>query len=105
MSQTSLKTKMLEAFRSRIFFYMGIMGLSFLAILIQLVNLQIVQGSEYDQKARMNMENNIPIPAARGEIYDRDYSPGRNNYIIATSRAAFNITTIPASFESKKKMS
>jgi cell division protein FtsI/penicillin-binding protein 2 len=63
MAQASYKTRMLEAFRLRMFFFTAIAALVFLVLLLQLINLQIVQGYDYKQKARANMENYIPIAA------------------------------------------
>jgi cell division protein FtsI/penicillin-binding protein 2 len=65
MAQASYKTRMLEAFRYRMYFFLIIASFVFLILLIQLINLQVIQGREYAAKSRMNMENNIPIPAAR----------------------------------------
>ncbi|HQO41313.1 MAG TPA: penicillin-binding protein 2, partial [Spirochaetota bacterium] len=73
MNQTSLKARMLEAFRRRMYYFLiGVFSVFFI-IAAQLVNLQIIQGAQYSERSRMNMENNIPIPAARGEIYDRHF--------------------------------
>jgi penicillin-binding protein 2 len=96
---TSLKTKMLEAFRLRMYFFLGIVSFVFIIIALQLVNLQLIHGSEYGMKSRMNMENNIPIPAARGELYDRHFQLGKENRIIVSNRPSFNITMIPANFK------
>jgi penicillin-binding protein 2 len=102
MAQASYKTRMLEAFRYRMYFFLIIASFVFLILLIQLINLQVIQGREYAAKSRMNMENNIPIPAARGEIYDRTFQPDKKK-IIVTNRPSFNITTIPANFRDDKE--
>ncbi len=99
MLQASLKTRMLEAFRLRMYFVFGLTALIFTILFLQLVNLQIIQGKEYQEKSRMNMENNIPIPAARGEMYDRNFVLGKRNVTIISNRPSFNITTIPANFK------
>ncbi len=104
MALASYKTRMLEAFRLRMFFFTAIAAVVFLVLLIQLVNLQLIQGSDYKQKARANMENYIPISASRGEIYDRNFKPGQPHAIIVTNRPSFNITTVPAKFKSKNKL-
>ena len=104
MSQTSLRTRMLEAFRRRMLIVMGMMAAVFIILLGQMVNLQIIQGETYRQRARMNMENYIPIPASRGEMYDRNFKIGRRNEVIVSNRPSFNITTIPASFKNKEEM-
>ncbi len=104
MVQTSLKGRMLEAFRFRMYFFITVVSLIFLALIIQLINLQIIHGSEYREKSRSNMEDFIPIPATRGEIYDRTFTGNKPGVSVVTNRPSFNITTIPARFKSRKKM-
>ncbi|PKL18955.1 MAG: penicillin-binding protein 2 [Spirochaetae bacterium HGW-Spirochaetae-5] len=104
MSQTSLKARMLEAFRKRMLMF--IIGVSsvFAILALQLINLQIVQGNEYSLRATRNMENNIPIPAPRGEIYDRHFQKGVSGTVIVSNRPSFNLTTIPESFKSDDEL-
>lgn len=104
MSYSSLKAKMLEAFRLRMFIYGSIMAFALLVLIVQLFNLQIVQGKDYATRARLNMESNIPIAASRGEIYDRNFNQDGSNIIIASNRSAFNLTTIPSRFKTKEEM-
>ena len=104
MVQSSIRARMLEAFRFRMFFFITIAGIAFVILIIQLINLQIIHGSEYKIRSRLNMENYIPIPATRGEIYDRNYRIGKGGVVIVSNRPSFNIVTIPAKFKSKKKL-
>jgi len=101
MGHTSLKAKMLEAFRVRMFFYISIVSVLFLILIIQIINLQLIHGDEYSLKSKINMENNIPIPASRGELYDRNFKIDSNNMVIVSNRPSFNITTIPSKFKEK----
>lgn len=94
---------MLEAFRMRMYFFLALVSLTFAVLLIQLVNLQIIQGKEYKQKSKLNMENNIPIPASRGEIFDRNFRPDGRNTVFVTNRPSFNITTIRARFRNEEQ--
>lgn len=103
MAQSSLKLRMLEVFRFRMFTFLAIVSVLFGFLIIQVVNIQLIQGEEYKRKSKMNMENNIPIPAPRGEIYDRNFMPGNDNTIIVSNRPSFNISTIPARFTDKKQ--
>ncbi|NLV68448.1 MAG: penicillin-binding protein 2 [Spirochaetes bacterium] len=104
MNQTSLKARMLEAFRRRMYYFLiGVFSVFFI-IAAQLVNLQIIQGAQYSERSRMNMENNIPIPAARGEIYDRHFQKNISGAVIVSNRASFNLTTVPDSFESDAQL-
>jgi penicillin-binding protein 2 len=104
MIHTSFRNRMLEAFRTRMYFFMSLVAFMFFIILVQLVNLQLVQGEEYKNRSRLNMENNIPIPASRGEIYDRTFQQNANNVVLVSSRPSFNITTSRAKFQSDKEL-
>jgi penicillin-binding protein 2 len=104
MSQTSLKARMLEAFRKRMLVFMFGISTVFAIFGLQLINLQLVHGREYTIKATMNMENNIPIPASRGEIYDRHFQKGQSGVVIVSNRPSFNLTLIPESFKSDKEL-
>ncbi len=104
MSQSSIRTRMLEAFRKRMFVFGGSVALVFLILFIQLVNLQVVHREEYTFKAKMNMENYIPIPAPRGEIYDRYYNIDNSGKVLVSNRPSFNLTLVPESFENKKEI-
>jgi penicillin-binding protein 2 len=102
LMQSSLRAKLQEVFRLRMYVYMVASAVAFGAMLIQLINLQMVQGYEYKVKARINMESNIPIPAARGDVYDRNFKEGEKNIVIVSNRPSFNITTGPPKSNQKK---
>ncbi len=104
MQFASIRTKIIEEFRKRLFFIGIIVIVIFGIFFFQLINLQIIQGKEYSEKSRMNMENNIPIPASRGEIYDRNFAPDKQNMVLATNRPSFNIIVIPARYQEKQKL-
>jgi len=96
-----MRARMLEAFRTRMYFFMGIAVLVFSLLLIQLINLQLVHGKEYRIKSRLNMENCIPISASRGEVYDRNFGQGGTNAVIVSNRPSFNITTVRSKFNDR----
>ncbi|MCL2026578.1 MAG: penicillin-binding protein 2 [Leptospirales bacterium] len=94
---------MLEAFRLRMFIYGGFIGFGFLIIFLQLLNLQVIQGKSYADRARLNMENNIPILASRGEMYDRNFKRNSAVVTIASNRSTFNLTTILSKFATNEE--
>lgn len=104
MQFASIRTKIIEEFRKRLLFVGIIVMAMFGIFFFQLINLQIIQGKEYSEKSRMNMENNIPIPASRGEIYDRNFAPDKQNMVLATNRPSFNIIVIPARYQEKQTL-
>ncbi len=103
MPQTSLRTKMLEAFRMRMYIFMSIAAIMFLILIIQVINLQMIQRRIYVRKAKLNMESKIPIPASRGLIFDRNYYVKDKRIALVSNRPSFNLVTIPANFRPKKK--
>ena len=65
--------------------------LSFTGLLVRLVNLQVIQESDWTAQAIENYKDNVNVPAPRGIIYDR------NGYILARNLASYNIVITPAS--------
>ena len=100
MSGTTLKARMLEAFRVRVYIVSSIMILFFLAIIIQLFYLQIIKQQDFAKQSKSNMENYIPILAPRGEIYDCNIPPA----VLASNRSSFNICLIKNDFKSKREL-
>jgi len=64
--------------------------LAFTGLLFQLINLQILKGSDYKTSAVDNYTNEVSVPAPRGIIYDR------NGYVLARNVASYNIVVTPA---------
>jgi penicillin-binding protein 2 len=69
--------------------YIG-MFLAFSGLIFQLVNLQILQGANYQASAVDNYTNEVSVPAPRGIIYDR------NGSILARNLASYNVVITPA---------
>ncbi|MCX6059632.1 MAG: penicillin-binding protein 2 [Chloroflexi bacterium] len=65
--------------------------LAFTGLLFKLINLQVVEGSNWATRATDNFTNEVSIPAPRGIIYDR------NGYILARNVASYNVVITPAS--------
>src|SRR6266550_3649981 len=49
--------------------------LMFGALILQLINLQVLRGSEFRERAEINALREVPLPAARGLISDRNGQP------------------------------
>jgi penicillin-binding protein 2 len=74
----------------RIVFFLGLMAILFAVFAARLVDLQIVRGAEYAQKAEYNRTQTESLPASRGVIYDR------NDTLLARNMPSYNITITPA---------
>jgi len=89
MSSGSLsKNTRFESWRLNIIY--GVVFLTFVALLLRLVNLQVFQESAWSARAVDNFTKQVSIPAARGIIYDR------NGYILARNLPSYNIVITPA---------
>lgn len=64
--------------------------LMFGVLVIQLINLQIIQGGEFRDQAQINALREIDIPAARGLIYDR------NGTLLVLNEAEFAAAIVPS---------
>ncbi|MEK7246954.1 MAG: hypothetical protein AAB092_00625, partial [Chloroflexota bacterium] len=58
-------------------------------LIIQLINLQVIQGADFKQQSAINAIREAPTPAARGLIYDRNGKP------LVSNSARFSATIIP----------
>lgn len=70
-------------------FLRALVILMFGILTIQLVNLQVIQGHEYQRRAEINALREEPAPAARGLIYDRNGRP------LVQNSARFSAAIVP----------
>jgi penicillin-binding protein 2 len=80
----------------RITFFLVLMTLLFVVFAARLVDLQIVRGAEYSQKAENNRTQTVSLPASRGVIYDR------YDTLLARNMPSYNITITPADLPDDK---
>jgi len=63
--------------------------LMFGILIVQLINLQVINGSGYRERAEINAIRELPAPAARGLIYDR------NGRLLVENTARFSVAIVP----------
>ena len=76
-------------FSLRAILLFGLMGLGFMAALIQVFSLQISGYSEYQLAALKNKNYSVPVQPLRGEIFDR------NGRAIVRNESTFDLITKP----------
>ncbi len=76
--------------RWRLLVIYAVVFFAFTGLLVRLINLQILQYSEWTISAVDNYTTDVSVPAARGIIYDR------NGHILARNLASYNIIITPA---------
>ncbi|EQA45791.1 penicillin-binding protein 2 [Leptospira broomii serovar Hurstbridge str. 5399] len=72
-SPTSTEFKLERSFRVRLYVFSGFVVFTLASFVIQLFNLQIVQGTNNSLKAEKFVRKSETIPAARGEMFDRNF--------------------------------
>ena len=63
--------------------------LMFGILVVQLINMQIIKGDEYRERAEINALREVDVPAARGLIYDR------NGTLLVQNEAEFAVAIVP----------
>lgn len=87
-SRSSTEYKLEASFRNRLYFFSGVVIFAFFSFVIQLFNLQIIQGSENAIKAERFVRRSESILAARGQIYDRNFlTPETSSPLVSNSAA------------------
>jgi penicillin-binding protein 2 len=74
----------------RIAGFIAIIGIAVIALIVQLVHVQLVQGQRYRAAALENQVRLIEVAAPRGMIYDR------NGHVLVRSRPSFVVGLIPS---------
>ncbi|MFP4564633.1 MAG: penicillin-binding protein 2, partial [Spirochaetia bacterium] len=82
--------------KSRTYILYGIVGVVFLFFIFYLFSLQIVNSSEYKQRAEEVARRVIPIEAQRGEIYDTNF-----DVPLVINIDSFAIDLIPGELDEK----
>ncbi len=74
---------------------MALINLGFLAIVVRLFTIQIIESDRYKEKARRMHQSRISLKAMRGEIADR------NGEVLASNIMSYSAAVDPAYFKSK----
>lgn len=67
-------------------------------LVIQLINLQVIKGDTYRELAAINALREVPIPAARGLIFDRNGTP------LVENSARFSVAIVPGDLPERGEM-
>lgn len=76
--------------RARSYIFRAVILLAFSVLLLQLGNLQVLQGQTYRELADANRFRLVQVPSSRGVMYDR------HGELLVRNRPVYNIVIIPA---------
>lgn len=85
--------------KKRLVFILIFCIISIVLFISRLVHIQLIQGLEFREKALEQWSRNIPVPAKRGIIYDR------NKNTLATNISSYTVWSRPADILDAKKQS
>ncbi len=91
MSQSASEFKLETSFRRRLYFFSGMIVFTLTAYILQLFNLQIVQGSENSLKAERFVRRSESIPADRGNIFDRNFLTPETSQPLVSNSASLDV--------------
>ncbi len=74
----------------RLVFFATMIVLATVAVVVRLVQIQLLHGQEYRAAAQANQVRLIPVAAPRGLVYDR------NGKVVVRSRPSFAVSLIPS---------
>jgi penicillin-binding protein 2 len=84
-------TRRIDPFQGwRLTFFGAVIFFAFAILVVRLYQMQFIEGEQYVLEAEENRLQLLPIPAARGVVYDRDGEQ------LALNVPAFNVSIIPA---------
>jgi penicillin-binding protein 2 len=82
----------------RLTFFQGVMFAVFVLFAVRMYQIQIIEGPEWQDQADENRLSSLPVPAARGAIFDRN-----GNYL-ARNVPAYNVRITPAALPSDETL-
>lgn len=91
MSQSASEFRLETSFRRRLYFFSGMIVFTLTAYIMQLFNLQIVQGSENSLKAERFVRRSESIPADRGNIFDRNFLTPETSQPLVSNSASLDV--------------
>ncbi|MCC5813437.1 MAG: penicillin-binding protein 2 [Leptospira sp.] len=90
-SRSSSEHKLEASFRNRLYFFSSLVVFTLFTFIFQLVNLQLIQGSENAMKAERFVRRSESILAARGQIYDRNFLTPETSTPLVSNSAALDV--------------
>ena len=96
MPKTLISPRQFYFFTNRFAVIQWIFIFLFIILFVQIFNLQIINGKKYKELALNNREQYIPIQTYRGEIFDRNFNPGKDDNIpLVTNEETMGVYILP----------
>ncbi len=99
MAQSAQQFKLWQRLRSRLIAFTVFAVILLAIILARLVYLQLVRGEEFHEKSQRVIRKVVPLPAPRGEIFDRNYESREKATYLVSNRTTLDLIAIPSHFK------
>jgi penicillin-binding protein 2 len=96
---SSIEYKLESSFKARLYFFSGIIVSAFCLFVFQLFNLQIINGHENTLKAERFVRRSESLPAARGQIYDRNFKAPESSLPLVSNSSSLDVIVNTAVFK------
>ncbi len=103
MSQSASEFKLEASFRKRLYFFTGLIVFTLTSYILQLFNLQIIQGSENSLKAERFVRRSESIPADRCQIFDRNFLTPETSQPLVSNSASLDVILNTSLFKNDPK--
>lgn len=99
MSKTSQQFKIEQRLKRRLLFFLFI-AITFLFLLVaRAFEIQVIHGELNYEKSQRVITKVVPLPAPRGEFFDRNYNNREDSFAIVSNMTQLNLIAIPSHFK------
>jgi penicillin-binding protein 2 len=88
---SSLEYKLETGFKYRLYFFSGVIFTTFIIFVAQLSNLQLANGAENSLRAEKFVRRSESLPAARGQIYDRNFRTPESSAPLVSNSSSLDV--------------
>ncbi|MCS6985198.1 MAG: penicillin-binding protein 2 [Leptospiraceae bacterium] len=100
MAQTAQQFKLWQRLRKRLWGFTFFVSVSFTILVLRVGYLQALKGEEYYEKSKRVIRKVVPLPAPRGEIFDRNYVAREKATYLVSNKSTLDLIAIPSHFRS-----
>lgn len=99
MSKTSQQFKIEQRLKRRLLFFLFVTIIFFFILSFRAFEIQVINGELNYEKSQRVITKVVPLPAPRGEFFDRNYKNREDSFAIVSNITQLNLIAIPSHFK------
>lgn len=99
MAKTAQQFKLWQRLRARLYGLVFVVSFVFVVFLMRVAYLQVVKGEEYFEKSQRVIRKVVPLPAPRGEVFDRNYKTREKATYLISNQTTLDLIAVPSHFK------